>query len=552
MPSSKLISVIALIFVSFALAPCAFPQAESAVSVPTIAPAEVARAWQDIFATPPSLTLIPKSPQAHPGKIWVRSAPDGLHVWGKVDADQPNFRWPQQKSEMLSSEHVEVWLATSADVSMPAPGWGNQFGAIELGSLKDCAEQRDPHNGDAESGSKDCERWYDEQLSYRQNLRRLFVRQWLISGSQYSGSAHLFEEFASSAFSTLYANLFPEDLPQALKPKYDSGVTAEFAADTRPEEKHDAAGRPYKYYAQIGYHFHLFIPYSAFPPAQQLRLSHLYFMVDVFSSAPAGRKMGDFSSTSAARQWGQPSTFNHLVLASPRNFSITPCGYQLEQSDLYGELHPSWFFPTQPEAGDSLHSTFALINPAGGYMYAPAGVSPESPQADFFWKQMADGAFACGPHLSWRSGNAINRSKFVVDPQRFEAKTFPDGWTLLLSGPTASTLSTFGSGACGSCLVMGFGAYAVSPQGEISSALSINEPLTAYGGQPSSADLSISPDWTQIILYREFINTDQPDEGPSWTSTAYCLDGHSYKQCAESKNVHPPDPAKFKEFRQQE
>jgi hypothetical protein len=48
-------------------------------------------------------------------------------------------------------------------------------------------------------------------------------------------------------------------------------------------------------------------------------------MVDVFSSATDGHKTGDYSSTSALRQWGKPATFNHLRLAAPRTFSVTPC-----------------------------------------------------------------------------------------------------------------------------------------------------------------------------------------------------------------------------------
>jgi hypothetical protein len=158
----------------------AYGQTDGVVSVSAISPQDLARASQDIYATPPSVTLIPQSTEAHSGQIWLRSTDDGLHVWGKVDADEKGFHWPQQKSEMLSSDHIEIWLAASPDVSIPGIGWGNQFGPTELGSLKDCADQVDPHTGDAASGAKDCERWYTEQLQFRQYLRRLFVRQWLI------------------------------------------------------------------------------------------------------------------------------------------------------------------------------------------------------------------------------------------------------------------------------------------------------------------------------------------------------------------------------------
>jgi len=527
-----------------------YAQTEAVISVPGISPKDVPQASQNIYATPPTLSLIPHSPQAHSGNIWLRSADDGLHIWGKVEADEQGFHWPQQKSEMLSSDHIEVSLATSTAVPMPEIGWGNQFGTTQLASLKDCANQTDPRTGDAASGVKHCERWYNEQVQYRQDLRRLFVRQWLIAGAAYSGS-HSFEDFASTAYAGLSANFFPEDLPDALKPKSEGSLTVEIIPDFRPETRQNATGAAYKYNRKIGYHFHLTIPYTAFPPAQPLRLTDLYLMVDVFSSAPAGHKMGEYSSTAATRQWGQPASFNHIRLGSPRAFSVTPCDFEPEQQDLYGKSYPAWFFPTQALKDTALRSTFALINPAGGYMYAPASVSPTVELSKYFWKELAAGAVVCGPDLAWRYGSTIKRTKFVVDEEHFEAKTLPDGWTLLRSGPTPSTLSRFGSGQCGSCLVMDFDIYAVSQQGEITPALALHEDLTANEGQPSGADLTIAPDWKQIILYRDIMDPKQTGPTATWTSTTYCLDGHVYKQCGESRQAQPPDPPHFKEFREE-
>ena len=524
-------------------------QTESVVNVPSISEEDLAGASQSIYASTPSLTLIPHTAQAHTGKIWLRSAANGLHVWGKIEADEQGFHWPRQKSEMLSSDHVEVWLSASPDVSMLGIGWGNQFGASELASLKDCADQEDPHIGGASSGAKNCERWYNEQLQYRQYLRRLFLRQWLFAGADYSYRNPLFEDFASGAYAGLRANFFPEDLPRELEPKSEDGVSFEIDTERQQETRHNAAGTAYNYYRQTGYHFHLFIPYKAFPPSQQLKLENLYLMVDVFSAAPTGRKMGDFSSTSAARQWGRPATFNHLRLSSPRTFSITPCEYKLAQKDLYNETYPAWFFLPASPAESDLRSTFALINPAGGYMYEPEGVSPEVAVADYFWKPMASGAIACGPNLSWRVGGSITRTDNVVDKERFDALTLPDGWTLVRSGPTASTVSPFGSGACGSCTVMNFDIFAVSPRGEITSALGIYEALSVGPGQPAEADLTIASDWKNITLYRDIVNEEQTDAASPWTATDYCLEGHTYKQCGESKQVQPPDPPHFKEFR---
>jgi hypothetical protein len=512
-------------------------QAEGAVIVPGTPPIS-----KDIYATPPTLPLIPQSPQAHPGNVWLRSSEEGLDIWGKVEADANGFRWPRQKSEMLSSDHIEIWLAASPDVLMPAIAWGNQFGVTKLDSVKDCNSETDMR-GDDVAGKKNCERWYAEQVQYRQYLGRLFTRQWLIAGGENPIQAVIFEDFATTAYAGLNANLFHRNLPEVLRAKEEDGLVGEFTVDSRQETRHDAAGHPYPEGHQTGYRFHVFIPYAAFPPTQQLKLSELYLMVDVFAAAPDGRAMGEYSSTSAARVWGNPSTFNHVSLAQPRIFQVTPCGEDLDQDDLYGENYRSWFFPTQPGKEATLHSTFALINPAGGYMYEPGGVSPTVTAATYFWKKLADGATVCGPHLMWRKGATVQRSKFEVEERYFEAKALPDGWSLIRSGPATWTHSPFGSGACGSCEVMGLSMYAVSPQGEIVQALDITEDLSGTGEQPDAADLAIAQDWRRITLYREF------EGNTNWTSTSYCLEGHIYTECGESKQAKPPDPPNFKELR---
>ena len=501
----------------------------------------------NVYATPPTFTVTAHSPQSHPGRIWLRSTDDGLHIWGKVQVEEQGFHWPEQKSEMLSSDHIELWLATSPDVPMPAVGWGNQFGAEELASAKDCTGQKDTPVDDA-SAVKTCERWYSQQLQYRQYLQRLFVRQWLIAGGQFK--THSFEEFATAAYAGLSANLFRDDLPVLLQPKPDDGLVVEVGREDRQETRHNAAGYSYQTGQQIGYNFHIFIPYTSFPPAWQLKLTDLYLMVDVFSSAPDGHKMGDYSTTAPSRQWGKPSTFNHVRLASPRRFSITPCDDKPEQSDLYDKRYESWFFPTPPGKSSDLRSSFSLINPAGGYMYAPAGVSPEVTQRTYFWKELANGAKVCGPDLAWRRGDTIKRTKFSIEEKYFETKPLPDGWSLLCSGPFTTTHSAFGSGACGSCEILGFNLFAISPQGDITSALNIDQDLSGMDGSPQAADLAVAPDWKRITLYRDYEDKEETDSKSNWTSTTYCLEGHVYHQCGASKQARPPEPANFKELRE--
>jgi len=502
-----------------------------------------------VYTTSPTLTLIAHSPQAHPGRIWLRSTQEGLHIWGRVEADQQGFRWPRQKSEMLSSDHIEVWLAASPDVPMPPVGWGNQFGTTELATVKDCTPPEQSQAAAQASSDNNCPGWYAEQIQYRQRLEHLFARQWLIADDAHAFKPRVVEDFASTAWTSLLASVFPDDLPTALEPKAKDGVTAEIGTEFRQETKQDAAGNPYRQGHQTGYNFHVFIPYSAFPPARQLKLVDLYLMVDVFSVAPEGRKMGDYSSTSPTRLWGKPASFNHLLLSAPRTFSISPCDNKPEQHDLYGTKYESWYFPTQPGKDAVLQSTFALINPAGGYMYDPAGVSPGAEATGYFWKQLANGAFVCGPDLSWRKDSDLKRTKFNLDAPYFKALELPDGWSLLRSGPFITLHSIFGSGQCGACQIMGFQVLAVSPQGVVTSALDLDEDMSGEGNAAQATDLAIAPDWKRITLYREFVDENHADAKPNWTSTTYCLAGHAYTQCGESKNAKPPDPPNFKELR---
>lgn len=535
------------------LALCTLAAHAQTTPVPAATPQDL-RATSDIFSTPPTFTLIQHTPDAHPGSVWLRSTPEGLHLWLKVQADEQGFRWPVQKSEMLSSDHIELWLAASPSVPMPPIGWGNQFGMTTLNSEKDCQGQTDEHTGDAATGVRNCLRWYAEQLQYRQSLRRLFVRQWLISGFNFGpgNGGNVFEDFATSAYANLRTQLFDSALPKLLAPKPDDGLTFESNRLARTEVRHDAAGNPYNYYPQTGYTAHIFIPYTAFPPAQQFTLRDLYLMLDVFSSAPDGQKQGAWSTTSPDRRWGQPESFNHIQLQSPQHFSITPCDAAPDTSSMFGENSTAWFFPVLPPKGSSdslLTSTFTLNNPVQGYLYDPGGQSPEADESTYYSRPLATGATLCGPALAWRKGNQIKRSKLTADPTNLATKTLPDGWTLVQSGPFTTTLSPLGSGQCGACPVMNFTMFAVSPTGDIASALDVGPVLSGEGDNPDAADLTIDPNWQRITAFFETTDYTQTPAPSNWTSTTYCLVAHTYKQCAASDKATPPNPPHFPELR---
>ena len=89
----------------------------------------------------------------------------------------------------------------------------------------------------------------------------------------------------------------------------------------------------------------------------------------------------------------------------------------------------------------------------------------------------------------------------------------------------------------------------MSPTGEITPALQIEQDLSGQAGNPGAADLILDPDWSRITLFSEFIDYDKPKAVANWTSTTYCLAAHLYQPCAHSNKATPPKPAIFPDLR---
>jgi hypothetical protein len=498
---------------------------------------------------PPSFTLIAKTPGARMGKVWVRSDGTGLHLWGSVEGGAPV--WPEQKADLLAKDHVEVWLAAVPDVTMPPVGWGNQFGKIEMKSAEDCKGQTDPQTGSPEAGGAACVRWYAEQVRYRAQFRRLFARQWLLAGSTNFGRAHVVEAYATEAWRTLEGDLFAEDLPDGLEPKAaglaKGGVNIVYSKSETGG--HDAAGNAYQKNVATGYEFYLEIPWEAFPPAPSLEVSDLWLMVDVFGAAPTGKKTGEYATTSAGREWGVPASFNHVKLEAARGFRLSPCEEPLVEQNIYEDQVAAWFFPVRASEKPSwLGTDFIVTNPAGGYDYAPTGVSPEAEAHTHFWKPLDGGGWVCGPRLAVKRGSVTKGFPFFVDEKTLDARVLGDGWLLVRSGPSASMLSVFGSGQCGACTVANVNFYAISPEGEVTPALELSPALGAGAEEPDAVDFTIAPDWKQVTEYDEATPGDDANAQPAWSSTTYCLEGHGFVKCGEEKDVQPPNPPHYREF----
>jgi hypothetical protein len=280
-----------------------------------------------------------------------------------------------------------------------------------------------------------------------------------------------------------------------------------------------------------GYTFEARVPWTAFPPMPSLRLDRVNVMVDVFSSSAAGAAAQPYSSTSAKRKYGDPSTMNSVTLPVPRIYRITHCEYPLKAHDAYFDEHPAWFIPTD---SDILKETFILQNYAAGYQYTPGGLSPVIRPAKFTEQQVENGEYVCGPDLAWSKAGKVALFEALLDDPDFQVKRLPDGSLLVKDGPRPS-YSEFGSGACGSCPHAGLSIHRITPEGKYELAFEYNEMID--GSTLSDADLQVSADWTRISVYQE---TASDGKASKWTAETFCLAGTKYKSCGPKKAAAAP------------
>jgi len=473
----------------------------------------------------PTFQLIPQGPGARSGRIWVSSSASGLFIEGQLDGPKPV--WPATRAELLGADHIEVWLAAEPKLDLPPIGWGNQFGENDLDSAKDCVGLEDSGPGSAPR-QEACRSWYEQQVLYRKQFRKLFVRQWLLAGDPLTyRMKYSVEAYASAAMQSI-TNAISSDayIPATIAPALHDGVRIAIL-NTPPDKP--------------GYDFQIVIPYSAFPPVPSLDVSDLWLMVDVFGAAPTGRKMGAFSTTAPNRKWGDPSTFNHVRIERPLRMQLTPCSYPLTQKDVYDKEQPTFVYPVPFGTADGapvvIDKSIILGNPEGGYLYDPVGASPGEGIDQFFSKATGNGGFVCGPLLAYKNGSVSIKTDKVLHEDSFATKVLPDGWTLVRTGPRADS-TTFGSGECGACPRAQLQIYAISPQGEIETALDIYK--ITLEPDTWAADFQFAPDWSRAAYYSQ-PSTQSADPAP-WKETDYCLSGHSYEPCGVKENVKPPNP----------
>jgi hypothetical protein len=511
-------------------APLGWSQQPGPIAVPELHPDSVGNGVSAFKGLPPDLTLTSKDPGGRKGQLWIRNVGTGLLIAGQVDGPSPEFA--RNPNDVLSKDHIEVWLAGSADVSMPPPGWGNQFGEQLLpqgaNSCPDWVKETSPDAPNKAELEQACRAWAAQQQQYRSVFTKLFMRQWLLAPNL---SVEAYATPAYDVITTKYAGgqkAYSARIPRLLKP---SGKV-QMAYTTRP--------------GVSGYSFQIQIPYSAFPPVNTLELENLWLMVDVFNAAPTGKKMGAFSSSSPLRAYGKPETFNQLQLRPKRSFRMGPCSASLEGPDKYGDKHPGWFVPQHDQDSEFETDSFILVNEAEGYAYNPSGLSPVVRLTRHFWHRIGSNEWICGPGLAYQKEQNSKQYEQMTAEEGFDARRLQDGTLLVKSGPRVY-YSEFGSGECGACPRYGLEIFALDKSLNLKQALSLGGVVR---GDQDAADFSIAPDWSKVVQYQERPpEQNDPNAKSTWTAVTLCLKGMEYVDCGEKKNVQPPNPPLLKKLR---
>lgn len=467
--------------------------------------------WTD---RPTTLTLIPATPAARGGRVWVAQSAEGLIIAARVSGPAPNFA--KAAADMAAGDHVELWVTLADEVALPEVGWGNQFGPVLLESADACAKNDDI--ADDANAVAECRTWYMEQQVYRRQFRKLFVRQWQLA------PALAVETFARPAFA---------QMPPEAREKISA-----LAPSTAPADFPTVRFAPV---ADGGYGFEVVVPWSALPPSPTLDLGRLRLMLDVFSPGRDG-KYGPFSSTAAERKYAEVATMTVLRLDPVRHWRLSDCGYPLTADDQWGEQTlPAYFFPL---AGEVLRDIFVIENDVAGYQYTAGGYSPVITPTRLFSQRVTPDLVLCGPPFAVRrSAQTRFIDELTLSPGA-RVKAVNDGW-LIAQGPFVGQANRFGSGACGACPTISLQVLFLPAANSSPPVVAFNdtwliedEDVKEAGGR--NARVTLSDDLMTITAWEGEVPDDQPKA--LWTRIRKCYDGakHLFADCAREENVKPP------------
>jgi hypothetical protein len=501
------------------------------IPVPQLDPGELGKpGFRFAAGVPEVVKLIPHGPGARTGHLWIGNTGGSIRIVGEVDGPAPD--WPKDARGILSKDHVEVWLAGPADVEMPPLSWQTRM-ATPVQSEDDCKDaQGAPY--DHADPAQECRDWFETQQDYRPLFNTLFVRQWLLA-----------DEISVESFATPAYERITKDYGENVAALQPHGAVR-FHAEARP-------GRP-------GYIFEIDIPFTAFPPLNAAQVSGLRLMVDVFSAAPAGKREGSFATTSIARVYGDPGTFNVLHLDPPIAFEMSPCHPSMSGVTVdWSSTYPAWFVPSKP-LGEYQADAFLVEDwgwPAGAEDSQSPSVSPQVHPFHYFWRALGAKEWVCGPELEYRNANAILDLDLNItsyDAERdadvteygFDARSSSDSRVLIKVGPRVWNAGS--QVQCGACPRTELRILSIDKNLNLITLLDLENTV---GGPPDlySQDFSISPDWSQIT---EFDQTGGDDDHPTWSSVTYCFGQESYSICGQKEGVKPPDPPLIRQFLGQE
>jgi hypothetical protein len=257
--------------------------------------------------------------------------------------------------------------------------------------------------------------------------------------------------------------------------------------------------------------------------------------------------VGAYSTSSPSRIYGRPETFNLLRFDPPYRFHLTPCDPPLAGKHKDGDTRGAWFVPKNDQDFEFESDSFIPINDGAGYQDEPDALSPVAGPVHYFWHEIANSEWVCGPHLSYRKGERAQLFDVDLDQDGFDAHRLPGGDLLIKVGPRVYLSES--NGQCGACPRTELRIFRLRADGKISDALRLDDIVD--NGMGASQDFTVSPDWSRVVRYDRG-NDDEQGKPGTWSSTTWCLGESEYNQCSHKNNVEPPDPPVLKELRNPE
>jgi len=378
------------------------------------------------------------SPADFSARVWIAISEDGIALAGDVADDAVRF---PEGAKVVNADHAELWVAFPG-APLPPIAWIHQFGEHQLRSAAECETEERVEDIPA------CKAWYAGQVRRRASLERTFARQFLLT---------------PSGISEAWATVTPAGLTKPEPPNPERCCAASEAVVVKGDH---------------GWRFEARIGLGDLPPLTEYPLKHLRLIVDVVDADQSIDALESFASSSRARRFGKPDTFNPVTLAKPITWEAQPV-------PLLGRLMSArkqggagrFYFPGKPVA-----QLGWFENVPRGYQWTPSQPSPSyQPVSLALVKERRFG----NVDLYRGPGEAAGEPAFwsVVDGKPIEVLPIGDKVEAVADRGTALHLLTskvgkqnpLGTGECGSCPVVTFWIHAMDGSGRFKELLTEDE-----------------------------------------------------------------------------